>query len=60
MTEILEIYGEKLVQNLLSNQNGSIDAKTEKYKVVEMTLDVFSLYSNNTISCRMLSKVPIV
>ena len=56
MPECLEIFVEKIVQNLMSSANSP---KVEERRIVDLALDVFNHYLCNHVSCRQIAALPI-
>ena len=56
MPSCLEIFLEKIVQNLMSSANSP---KLEEKRLVDQALDVFSQYLCNHVSCRQISALPV-
>ena len=57
MEEILTIFVEKLVQNLMNSSNSN---KFDEQRLVKVSLECFHVYLLHAISCRHMSKVPVV
>ena len=53
MKEILSIFAEKILMNLAYSS-------TDEERVIDITLDVFSIYCGTTSSCRMLGNTEIM
>jgi len=49
LPEILEVFAEKLVSNLMSSADST---KEEHRRIVDVSLDTLSSYLNNTVACR--------
>lgn len=54
MQEVLEIFAQKLVQNLMTSANSTSE---EHIRLVDLSLEVLSQFLNNTVSCRQLSEL---
>ena len=57
MQIILEIFAQKIVQNLIQSAGSTED---EHMKIVDLTLTVLSSFLQNTNSCKKLAQIPIV
>ena len=49
MTDVMEIFAQKLIINLLASANS---LNGEHMKVVDYSLDTLAQYLNNTVACR--------
>ena len=49
MTDVMEIFAQKLISNLLASANS---LNGEHMKVVDYSLDTLAQYLNNTVACR--------
>lgn len=56
MPACLEIFVDKIVQNLMSSANSP---KLEEKRIVDDALDVFNHYLCNHVSCRQISALPM-
>lgn len=57
MQEVLEIFAQKLVQNLMTSANSTSE---EHIRLVDLSLEVLSQFLNNTVSCRQLSELQVI
>ena len=51
MEEILETFAQKIIQNLMTS---AVSDKEEDKRIVDLSLEVFSTYLNNSVSNRQL------
>ena len=57
MKDILDIFAEKLIQNLMSSAESTQD---EHRRIVDQTLDVMAQYLMNSASCRKLAELEVI
>lgn len=57
MEQILEIFSQKIIGNLMFSQDKVSDANL---RTVDLSLDVLSQYITSTIACRSLSQIPVI
>ena len=57
MQSILEIFAQKIVQNLVSSAGSS---EAEHMKIVDLTLSVLNTFLINQASCKKLAQVQVI
>lgn len=57
MEDLLLVFVDKLIQNLMTLSSSQ---KHEDQRLMKMTLECFQAYLINQISCRHISKIPVV
>lgn len=57
MEEILDIFAQKIISNLMT---AAVADTEEAKRIVDLSLEVFSSYLNNSVSSRQLAALPVV
>ena len=57
MEEILDTFAQKIISNLMTS---AAFEKEEDKRIVDLSLEVFSTYLNNSVSSRQLAALPVV